>query len=436
MRNLSHLPHAIQKLLTDVATQAGFSSGFVQRRSKLTAAAFVQSLTFGWLSNPSASLQQLAQTVSLCGVDLSPQALDQRFTPASAACFKQVLEAAVAQVVTADPVAIPVLRRFTHVHLIDTSIICLPDALFPVWRGCGGTRGQSSAVKVEVGLELLTGRLSGPHLYDGRTADCQGVAQNHTLQPGSLRLTDLAYFKLQRLQQWSAQQIYWISRVKVATKVIDQRAEKWRLLDFIRAQKGERIDVQIKLGQQEQVACRLIAVRVSQAVADERRRRWRDKARRNCRAIKKETLALADWTILVTNVEGEKLSLEEALVLARARWQIELLFKLWKSHGRIDEWRSQKPWRILTELYAKLLAMLMQHWLLVVSGWRQTDKSLMKASRGVQMLAMHLATAMGSVKALSEVIQVIGRCIARRCRVEKRKKAPSSFQLLLHDALA
>ena len=48
MRNLSHLPHLIQKLLTDAASQAGFSSGFVQRRSKLTAEVFVQSLTFGW----------------------------------------------------------------------------------------------------------------------------------------------------------------------------------------------------------------------------------------------------------------------------------------------------------------------------------------------------------------------------------------------------
>ena len=76
------------------------------------------------------------------------------------------------------------------------------------------------------------------------------------------------------------------------------------------------------------------------------------------------------------------------------------------------------------------------HATLVVNGWPEANKSLMKASRGVQMLALHLATAMGSVKALSEVIQVIGRCIARRCRVEKRKKAPSSFQLLLDDALA
>ncbi|MBI1929081.1 hypothetical protein HYR99_33150 [Candidatus Poribacteria bacterium] len=34
------------------------------------------------------------------------------------------------------------------------------------------------------------------------------------------------------------------------------------------------------------------------------------------------------------------------MILARVRWQIELLFKLWKNQGYLDEWRSQKPWRI------------------------------------------------------------------------------------------
>src|SRR6267143_1035265 len=47
----------------------------------------------------------------------------------------------------------------------------------------------------------------------------------------------------------------------------------------------------------------------------------------------------------------------------------ELLCKLWKSHGRVDESRSTKPWRILCAVDAKLLAMLVQHGVFLVSCW-------------------------------------------------------------------
>ena len=87
-------------------------------------------------------------------------------------------------------------------------------------------------------------------------------------------------------------------------------------------------------------------MRVPQDVADTRRRCLRAAARAKGRQVSATRLALAAWTIFVTNVPVERLTLREALVLGRMRWQIELLFKLWKSHGRVDESRSTKPWRI------------------------------------------------------------------------------------------
>jgi hypothetical protein len=78
------------------------------------------------------------------------------------------------------------------------------------------------------------------------------------------------------------------------------------------------------------------------------------------------------------------LSLEEALVVARARWQIELLFKLWMSQGRIDESTRAKPSRLVYELYAKLLAMIIQHWALLISGWEHVNRSLVKMAQTVR----------------------------------------------------
>jgi hypothetical protein len=71
--------------------------------------------------------------------------------------------------------------------------------------------------------------------------------------------------------------------------------------------------------------------------------------------------------MLVTNVPASKLSIEQALVLIHTRWQIELLFKLWKQDTLIDESNGTKPWRVLCEVYANLLAMVVQHWFVLFS---------------------------------------------------------------------
>jgi len=46
--------------------------------------------------------------------------------------------------------------------------------------------------------------------------------------------------------------------------------------------------------------------------------------------------------------------------------------------GAIDEWQTANPARILYELYAKLLDMLVQHWLLLLSCWDDPHRSLVE----------------------------------------------------------
>lgn len=425
---------ALQVVFNQVADDAARDSGFVQRQSKLTGDVFVRTLTFGWLHNPQATLEELAQTAADLGVPISPQGLDQRFGPRAAACLEQVLDAAVTRVLATDPVAVPLLRRFPGgVSLMDSTTLIVPDALADRWPGCGGTTaadGQAS-IKLHVRFNLLDGSLRGPFLHPGRTADASCDASLEPLQPGTLRLADLAYFNLRTFADLDAQGVYWLSRVKPGTRVYDAEGRAWTLADYLAQQTGDTVDVQMHLGAQERLPCRLLAQRVPPEVAEQRRERLRVKQRRKGRKYRDaDPWALAEWTLYATNVPQSLLSVIEALVLARCRWQLELLWKLWKSYGHIDESRSQKPWRVLCEIYAKLLGMVVQHWTLLASCWSQPDRSLVKASATVRRHAPELAATMRHGQLVRSTLQRIARCLEHGCRVGKRRRQPPNHQLL------
>jgi hypothetical protein len=307
----------------------------------------------------------------------------------------------------------------------------LPDALAAVWHGCGGSTPErtSAALKLQVRLEMRRGALA-VQLQDGRASDRTG-ALPPGLPAGALRLADLGYWSLEALQTLAQHDMLWLSRLQTQTAVSDPTGQRQDLLELLTAHATDTLEQEVRLGLEQRVPARLRAVRVPQDVAETRRRRLREAARQKGRQVSARRLALAAWTILVTNVPPKRLMLREALVLGRVRWQIELLFKLWKSQGEIDESRSTKPWRILCEVYAKLLAMLIQHWFFVVSCWAYPERSLVKAAQTVRKHALHLASAFQSLKRLTAAILTIQRCLMAGCRMNRRKKHPNTYQLLL-----
>jgi hypothetical protein len=425
---------ALRDVLTSVADAAAVETRFVKRRSKRTGAAFVQTLTFGWLAKPEATLEELAQTAAAVGVPISGQGLDQRFTSEGAACLRTVLEAAVTRVLTADPVAIPILQRFPGgVSLLDSTTVPLPDALAPLWPGCGRNDGpDQAAIKLQVRLDLLHGKLTGPVLLAGRANDHHGELAEAPLPKGALHLADLGFFDLDRLRTLSKQDVYWLTRVQVNTRLYDAFGQLCQLPELLAQHKANAVDLRVQLGKHHRLPCRLLAVRVPAAVAAQRRERMLKKARRLNKKIDPGRWALAEWTVYATNAPESLMSLEDGLVLARCRWQIELLFKLWKSEGRIDESRSTKPWRILCEVYGKLLGMVVQHWILLVTCWNHANRSWVKASRTVRSHALHLAIVLRDGQFVCRILEIIRRCLKTGGRINKRRKEPNTYQLLLN----
>lgn len=437
MPTIPQVAAAMQTVLTDVAERAGWQSGLVRRAdAKLTGAVLTQTLVFGLAINPRASLSALTQMTAALGTVVTPEALHQRFTRAAASCLEQVLAAAVRQVVAADPIALPLLDRFAEVVVQDSSTIALPEDLVPCYHGCGNGHADrgNAALKLHVALDLRTGRLRGPTLHDGRESD-KDATLDHDLPAGAVRLVDLGFWDLATMQRLQQRGVYWFSRGQAQTAIQTDDGRWWELRAVLEATPASRLDLAVRLGKDERVAARLLAVRAPQEVVDQRRRRLRADARAKGETVSAQRLELAAWTVFVTTIPADLLSLDEALVLSRARWQIELLFKLWKGHGQVDWVADVQPWRVLCELYGRLLGQIVQHWILLVSCWAYVDRSLPKAAATVQTHWMPLAVSLAQRVRLAEALTTVARCIAAGCRQDRRAthlNCSQRFEALAH----
>jgi hypothetical protein len=399
----------------------------------LGGAAFVQATVFACLAKPLPTLDHFTQKAAALGVVVTPKAFDQRFTQQAADCLRRTLADAVRQVIASQPPLIPLLQRFSAVDIQDSTTVVLPDSLQEVWKGTGGRTddGTQAAVKLQVRLDLRSGRLTGPFPEHGRASDQRSTLQDAADVPaGSLRIADLGYFDLGTFARLGERQAYWLSRLQWGTAVFDADGQRRDLLAWLKKQTAAVVELPVTLGVEQRLAARLVAIRVPAGVARNRRQRLLKQARKKGKKVSAERLALCAWTILVTNLPLTLADAAAVVVLSRCRWQIELLFKVWKSDGGLEQSRSGQPWRILCEVYAKLIALVIQHWVSVAGCWPQTRKSLRKAAGVVREMGLALAGALKDVPLLEALLAVVVRCLAAGIHSHHSQADPRTYQLL------
>lgn len=436
MATITQVAEIFQKVFGEQIEMLARESGFIKRQVTVTGSGFAQALVMAFQSKRSASYSEISQSASSLGMPMSAQGMEQRLTENSAQFMKSVLELAVKEKVNGiAQCAFPVFEKFNGVHLRDSSTIGLPATLKEIWKGSGNASGESAALKIQVSWEYSQGALDGIFLQDGFCQDKTSPYQTMELPAGALHIGDLGYFSLEKLAADSEKDVFWITRWKFKTTIQDETEQLLDLAEFLFTQTQSQLDLPVQVGAKQQLSCRLLASRVPQEIADQRRQRIKENYRKNGRQPSEKLLRLAEWTIVLTNVPATRLSLKEALLLLKVRWQIEILFKLWKEYLAIDEWNSQNPWRILTEIYAKLLTALLFHWTTLFDFWSYPDRSLFKAVMLFQKYITILLFNLDNMNGLIATLQRLSDCYTKSCRIGKHTNRTCTYQMLLDPSL-
>lgn len=436
MATITQVAETFQKVFGEQIEVLAQESGFIKRKVKVTGSGFVQALVMAFQGKRSASYSEISQSASSLGMLMSAQGMEQRLSERSAQFMKSVLELAIQEKVSGiTQSAIPLLEKFNGVHLRDSSTLALPVSLKEIWKGNGNVHGESAALKLQVSWEYSHGALDGIFLQDGYCQDKTSPYQSMELPAGALHIGDLGYFSLEKLALDSEKGVFWITRWKFSTTIWDETDYRLDLAEYLAAQTQDQLDLPVQVGLQQQLTCRLLASRVPQEVADQRRKRIKENYRKKGRQPSEKLLRLAEWTIVLTNIPMAQLSLPEALVLLKVRWQIEILFKLWKEYLSIDEWNSNNPWRILTEIYVKLLTALLFHWTTLFDFWNYPDRSLFKAVKVFQKYITTILFNLNNLDALHSILQRLSGSYAKSCRIGKHANLACTYQMLLAPSL-
>ncbi len=437
MITVPRMASVLRKVFEEDARALARSMGVIRRERKLNGTTLVLLLVLGWLHQPKAGPSALARFAGTLGVTISKQGIEEHWTFTTAQWLYEVLLRAVQCLITAQAVAVPLLQRFRGVYIEDGSSISLPDTLEQYWRGCRGGNPQSSGtqagVKLTMRVDMLQGTLQGPLLQDGRSHESKSLLQQLPLVKGALWIADLGYFALVRLAQLSQAGVYFLMPLKdgVVTWVEGKRVD---VLSVLQAHgQEEEQEYELLLGAGKQVPCRLFARRASEAQVKKRHGQQDEYARKHGTQVTQRQREWVCWTLVISNVPAHMLTLSEAFVLLRMRWQIELVWKLWKMQGQVDQWQTQNVARILCEVYAKLLGVLLQHWLMLLSCWDDPHRSTIGVSQIVRDQVVVLTHGFCGRLSLTKAIRLVREAIrqAGGRSIAGRSDRPSTSRLLL-----
>lgn len=344
--------------ITAIARQ----TGFIRRDTKIDAMIFLKMLFFDHLQDDQPSLQQHAAGIyDDANVKVSKQAIDKRFNANAVEFIKKLFENFLNQSLQRKPIASELVKLFAGIRIMDSTEFKLPGNLATEFPGYSES-GTAACAAIQFEYDAISRQIKYMTLENARVSDKTYADQRmDNIKAGELIIRDLGYYSVDSYEKIEKQEAFYISRLKSQVAIYEKTKKgyqplSWpKIIKLIKKCKEKCFDKTVYIGSQQKKKVRLMAW-----LLDEQAQKQRLKKKQN----KKGSLSEQDkiWSqlnVFITNIAFEIITPQQAYDLYTIRWQIELIFKIWKSILKIDHVRKMKAERFKCYLYSKLLWVLL-----------------------------------------------------------------------------
>ena len=271
-------------------------------------------------------------------------------------------------IITSDAKAPELLSLFSGVYLADCTSCQLSQQTKDLFPGVGGNdeNVNVSELKIFLRIEAATGIIESFSLGSGRTSDHAFYGKAKQLPPNCLILADMGFGSQKRMLDNLKNNVDFICRVQ-SHSILYYEGQKYSISEFLNQQNGDEVDVLILFGA-NRVPCRLTARKVSEEVAKRKLDKVTRTAKKLGREVSQAQQIVSHWQFYVTSIDSGKCLLDEIVTLYSVRWQIELVFKLWKSHMNLNKSKGKTTARVLCEKLLKVIYILIYHGHEILAG--------------------------------------------------------------------
>ena len=296
------------------------------------------------------------------GINVTKQAMDKRFNMNTKAMLTNLLQDVMSQQIHTKPTA---MNWFTDIRIMDSSEFAVSKKAAATFPGYGGT-GREALVQIQFEYQLMDSKVTQLSIGSALDSDSvEGMKHIDSIPPKTLLLRDLGYFSPKAFKELSKRNLYFISRAKSQWNFYTLEDGEYNLLTIpdihnrLKSQNDKYIDLDVYVGEQHRVPVRLIA----NLLTKEQRQKRLEKKSAN-RKLGPDVLEGIGLNLFVTNVERGKCIASQVYNLYSLRWQVELVFKTWKSVIKLHKIHPMNATRLECVIIVKLIWVMLNWFIL------------------------------------------------------------------------